>query len=81
MPAPEARRVSISALKEAHTMTQSPVRISARHGVELWRALSGNVEQFAVRLGTRRMRMVGTRAAAEALFAHHVRQATLARAH
>jgi hypothetical protein len=59
----------------------SQVKLSASHGVELWRLVADGPEQFAVRSSHRRARTFGSLSAAQSLYAQLVNQAVLARAH
>ena len=61
--------------------TTSATSIISSDGVEVWRLMTDGVEQFAVRVGERRARVLGSLEAARALFDQHVLRARLARAH
>jgi hypothetical protein len=50
-------------------------------GLELWTTVSGSSQQFAVKMGERRLRVVETLDAAEALLATTLLHVRMARAH
>ena len=61
--------------------TPSATRVESLEGMEIWKLSAGGVDQFGVRMGGRRARLVSSLDAAQALLARVVRDARIARAH
>ena len=66
--------------EERDTM-DSMTRITSLDGIEIWRTLVDGAEQFVVRLGARRARLVSSLASAHTLLALEVQRRRVARAH
>ncbi len=62
-------------------MNTSATRVASLEGMEIWRLTADGVDQFGVRMGGRRARLVSTLDAAQALLARVVREARINRAH
>ena len=62
-------------------MNTSTTRVASVEGMEIWKLTADGVDQFGVRMGGRRARLVSTLDAAQALLARVVREARIARAH
>ena len=61
--------------------TTSATRVESVEGMEIWKLTADGVDQFGVRMGGRRARLVSSLGAAQALLARIVREARIARAH
>ena len=62
-------------------MNTSPTRVASVEGMEIWKLTADGVDQFGVRMGGRRARLVSSLDAAHALLARVVREARINRAH